>query len=1091
MKRLSILCLASALLALAPSARAELRYLVYDLKAQAATSETVSDPRDATYRNGTQILFVQDPDISTDYYIGAFEVTQAQAATLGWRGAKAGGQAYTATTATEIATLPALPANLSFQTVAQWQAYAGEPTKPCNVSGGTPEELSFFGYEVPVETWYEGGYAAVTDPDNGAFDLYGNALEYTAEGRYIGGCAARTGYQFNRLNKEGETIRDKVPTDSNGRGLLGVRLVYTPPEAQTFTVTVTMNGKQVGEPEGHKPGETVTVTPQVPAGHALTRREVTPEGLDEGAALEASFSFKMPAQNVTVAYTSKPYATITVEGGTAALADGTAAASLRAFAGNAVTLTPREPGNKYEAFERWEVPEGVILGEGNVFTVPDDIQGGEEYTFTATFEITPHATIVVVGGTASASEAVAGETVTLTPREPGKYEEFAGWDAPEGTTVKDNAFTVPTLTEDVTYTFTARFETIPHATIVVVGGTASAYEAVAGETVTLTPPRAAPPYQAFTGWGGPEVKDNVFTVPELSADVTYTFTATYQYYPRVLVSGGSAVVTNGRQAFGNGYYEPGASLTLTPDKVEGRTFTGWEGAEVGLNGNAYTVGGYGTAVTLTATYEEAKAETPDPVTIRLGSDKTLFGNRVDKASFKDASGNIYEGFFYSAADLYASLPLTGSDRTIAYSNTLPTASAGSTEAPERPDAPELPATEEELKDYQEALERYEKALAVWASGATQSGKADVSKLTLRRVTPSSGKAFYLGVYETTIGHVVNLEKVAGRTPNSKWSATSHATFCVYNLKLAGDNPQQEPDFEGYLSIISDKFGVSARFPQIDDVKAVGDAYRDENPGAGYGPGGNPADSKISDGAVVSSGTPKAADGMEVDPYGFYGLWGNCYEALSNNTGFAGSVNEKYKHFCITGEPVSFATSGYLQYASFRPLIEVEDPVTLFVGSAKGPYVQVAPGEKLFPDESATPAPTQEGKAFQGWKLGGQPIGTNYVVEAEDEGKVLAATWKDVPSVRDVTVTCVNCQGPGNAVVGGTITVYPPEGHAFVADKPVTLSGATSVVKSQALRDGAVTLTLKVGALDEPAALTITGKTVELAQPRPGYRLILR
>ena len=1016
MKRLSILCLASALLALAPAARAELEYLVYDL-ADKSTRPMADgeDPKDAAFHEGSKILFVRDTAVSEDYYIGAFEVTQAQAATLKWTGAKAGGQAYTATTTTEIATLPALPANLSFQTVAQWQAYAGKPTKPCNVSGGTPDDLSLFLDAVPVEDWYAGDYAGVTDPDHGAFDLYGNALEYTAEGLYIGGCAAKTGYTFSSLSKDGETIRDKGPTDSNGRGLLGVRLVYTPPEAQTFSVTVTMNGKQVGEPEGHKPGETVAVTPQVPVGHALTGREVTPEGLVGEAELEAPLSFEMPAQDVTVAYTSKPYATITVKDGTAALADGAAADTLRAFAGDAVALKSREPGT-YEAFERWEVPEGVTLGEGNVFTVPADIQGGEEYVFTAIFKTIPHATIVVQGGTASASEAVAGETVTLTPRE-------------------------------------------------------------------------APPYQAFTGWDGPEVKDNVFTVPELSADVIYTFKATYQYYPRVLVSGGTVTVTNGRQAFGNGYYEPGANLTLTPTEIEGRTFKGWAGATEGLTGNAYVAGDYGTTVTLTATYEDAKAETPNPVTIRLGSGTPLFGNRVEEASFNDASGNIYAGFFYSAADLYASLPLTGSDRTIAYSNTLPTGSAGSTEAPERPDAPELPATEEELKDYQEELEQYEKALAAWASGPAQSGDADLSKLTLRRVTPSSGKAFYLGVYETTIGHVVNLEKLAGRTPNTKWPENSHATFCVYNLLDAWDMSQL-PDFKGYLDIISDKFGVTARFPQPADVKAVGDAYRAENPGAGNGPGGNPADSKISDGAVVSSGTPKAADGMDVDPYGFYGLWGNCYEASSNDTGFAGSVAEGQKSY--TDLEVPFDRRGYLQYASFRPLIEVEEPVAIVVGATGGPVVHVAAGEALFPDGSATPEPTQAGKKFTGWTLGGKAIDTDYTVGAEDAGKVLAATWADVPSATDITVTCKNCLGPASAVVGGTITVYPPEGYAFTEDKPIVLSGDTAVVEEGwALQGGAVTLTLKAGALDEPAALTITGNTVELAQPRPGYRLILR
>ena len=388
------------------------------------------------------------------------------------------------------------------------------------------------------------------------------------------------------------------------------------------------------------------------------------------------------------------------------------------------------------------------------------------------------------------------------------------------------------------------------------------------------------------------------------------------------------------------------------------------------------------------------------------------------------------------------------------------------------------------------MEQYEKELAAWASGATQSGEAEVSKLTLRRVTPNSGKAFYLGVYETTIGHVVNLEKVAGRTPNSKWSATSHATFCIYNLSDAWDMSQL-PDFADYLSIISKQFGVTARFPQPADVKAVGDAYRDENPGAGYGPGGKPADIKISDGAVGSSGTPKAADGMEVDPYGFYGLWGNCYEASSNGAGFAGSVAEGKKSY--TDLEVLFDRPGTLQYASFRPLIEVEEPVAIVVGASGGPVVHVAAGEKLFPDGSATPAPTQEGKAFLGWTLGGQSIGTDdYVVKAGDEGKVLAATWADVPSATDITVTCENCLGPGSAVVGGTITVYPPEGYAFNKDEPITIDDTSKVVEKWALQDdGAVTLTLKVGALDEPAALTITGNIVELAQPRPGYRLILR
>ncbi len=1068
MKRLSILCLASALLALAPSARAEPRYLVYDLKTQKATPATVSDPRDATYRNGTQILFVQDPDISTDYYIGAFEVTQAQAATLKWTGAKAGGQAYTATTKTEIATLPALPANLSFQTVAQWQAYAGEPTKPCNVSGGTPDTLSPFLYAVPVEEWYEGDYAGVTDPDHGAFDLYGNALEYTAEGLYIGGCAAKTGYTFSSLSKDGETIRDKVPTDSNGRGLLGVRLVYTPPEAQTFSVTVTMNGKQVGEPEGHKPGETVVVTPQVPGGHALTGREVTPEGLDGEAALDETFTFAMPAENVTVAYVSAPYATITVEGGTASVEGGQSGASVRAFAGDVVTLTAREPGD-YETFAGWEgVAEGL---EGGVFTVPEDIQGGEVYAFTARFEVIPRATVTVTGGTASVEggesgavvRAVAGAKVTLTPRAPGKYERFADWETPEGVALGEgNVFTVPgDIRDGQEYAFTARFEVIPHATIVVVGGDASAYEAVAGETVTLTP-RAAPAYQAFTGWEGVAegLEGNVFTVPELTGNVTYTFTAAYRYYPRVLVSGGSAVVTNGRQSFGNGYYEPGASLTLTPDKVEGRTFKGWAGATEGLTGNAYVVGDYGTSVTLTATYEDAEAETPDPVTIRLGSGASLFGNLPgDRTEVgEDDFGNVYEGFHYSPAGTIASLDLT--DGSIRYSEPV---ESGDDSVGDPPNLADYDSYRAFWRDY---LEWWQKAY-----GEAETPELDTSVLALRRVVRDDGTAFYLGVYETTVGHVARLN---GEEKN----LDSAAVYCGKNVSNLV-SPLNK--FKEILSMLNGKFKVNARLPEVEDVAEISPGY--------------PTDSSLTDGMVVAGGTgqdPKDANAMTQDPYGFYGLWGNAFETNGDGKGFAGAVVfRRNQADAFLTDPAYSLNPGYAQYASLRPLIEVEEPVAIVVGAAGGPVVHVAAGEALFPDGSATPAPTQAGKKFTGWTLGGQSIGTDYVVKAEDEGKVLAATWKDVPSVRDVTVRCVNCQGPGNAVVGGTITVYPPEGYAFVEGKPVTLSGATGVVKEEKLQDGAVTLTLKAEALAAAATLTVTGHTAPLSAPSPGYRLRLR
>lgn len=990
MKRLSILCLAAAVFALAPAARAGLEYLVYDLADKSTRPMAEGeDPKDAAFHEGSKILFVRDTAVSEDYYIGVFEVTQAQARLLsGWPAAGGGGAAF-GTSEDFPPDAASLPSGLHFPTVAEWCAYAGKPVKEAtNVMGGASAFSSY-----SLADWYD--KLQSLDPNaHGVFDMYGNAAEYVVEengSAFYGGYTGSSGFSWgSAINEDTAPEATRREAREISGAVLGARLVYKVPPPETYTLTVTLDGETVSETDGHLEGAKVTVTPPTPSGRALTGREVTPAGLDDGAALDEAFAFEMPAGDVTVAYVSAPYATVTVTGGTASVEGGQSGASVRAFAGDVVTLTAREPG-EYETFAGWEgVAEGL---EGNVFTVPEDIQGGEVYAFTA------------------------------------------------------------------------RFEVIPHATIVVVGGDASAYEAIAGETVTLTP-RAAPAYQAFTGWEGVAegLAGNVFTVPELTGNVTYTFTAAYRYYPRVLVSGGSAVVSNGK-SFGNGYYEPGASLTLTPDDVEGRTFKRWEGADGGLTGTAYTVGDYGTAVTLTATYEEAETETPDPATIRLGSGASLFGNLPgDETEVgKDAFGNVYRGFHYSPAGTIASLGLT--DGTITYSEP---ATSGDDSVGAPPDQADYDSYRAFWRDY---LEWWQKKY-----GETETPQLDTTVLALRRVVRDDGTAFYLGVYETTIGHVARLN---GEEKN----LDSAAVYCGKN----GSDFWPTPDkFNAILSKLNDKFKVNARLPEVADVAVIGPGYRQTNS----------PDPSLTDKMVVAGGTgqnPVAANAMTQDPYGFYGLWGNAFETNGAGDGFAGAVviGRQYNAF-QTSSIQPFDTEAYAQYASLRPLIEVEEPVTLFVGSAKGPYVQVAPEEKLFPDGAATPAPTQEGKAFLGWTLGGQSIGTDYVVKAGDEGKVLAATWKDVPSVRDVTVVCVDCQGPGSAVVGGTITVYPPEGYAFVEGKPVTLSGDTGVVGSGPTlgADGTVTLTLKAEALAKAATLTVTGHTAPLPTPSPGYRLRL-
>ena len=126
--------------------------------------------------------------------------------------------------------------------------------------------------------------------------------------------------------------------------------------------------------------------------------------------------------------------------------------------------------------------------------------------------------VTVNGGFADKTKAKAGETVTLTP-DPKRIPEGmvpGGW-MMNGETVEGNSFVMPA--KDVTVTAVYRFS----YTISVEGGIANKTNAVAGETITLTPdPDLIPEGMVFGGWmvNGKTVKDNFFEMP--AKDVTVT-----------------------------------------------------------------------------------------------------------------------------------------------------------------------------------------------------------------------------------------------------------------------------------------------------------------------------------------------------------------------------------------------------------------------------------------------------------------------------------------------------------------------------------------------------------------------------------------
>lgn len=993
MKALSLLCLT---LALAPLAPAELEYVEYDLVAKTADPVTNPDVTDPVYHSGSKILFVRDPTLpDQSYYIGVFELTCDQARQLKLAlSTTSGGWAYGEFTPSSSSTLPA---NLHFPTHAEWKAYTDDPA---TLSADAKKSLNIYGgvwyRRVSLKDWYEQYLCAspskLSQNSHGVYDIYGNVAEYATDGKGTGPFYGGSAHDSDRIEHLAEDSADNLRNDGKpasrySRTHQGVRLIYRAPAEQLYTLSVTLDGADVTQNvvttdpadanlSALKVGTAITVTAPKPEGQRrLSGREVT--GLDPSTllleALDAPLTFDMPASDVTIAYTSEPYATLTVTNGTATVND--------------------QPVTEVEA----------------------------------------------------------GDVVTLTHDALGDHQTFLGWTCPGGITLDD---------------------------------------------------------------------DNSFTVPHLQGGEHYAFTANIRTYPRVLVFGGSVSDVSNGYDYGDGYYAPGTSLTLQASAPEGYVLDGWTyGSQRVPSPYPVPADTYDVTITLTATYtrDESSEPTVTPADIHLGSTKTdsgyqahsLFGwtPATAETTLPDVDGNRYHFYDYVNAGLFAILPLTGNDRTIVYQEAV---SSTENPAPQAPTAPQMPniaglplnqrepaleAYYTELEQYQQELAAYQKAVDAWRASASTTTTLNTERLLLRRVSPTTeGKRdFYLGVYETPIGNIANLEKLTfGKTDYDKTASggTDHTTqvFCARTLLDLKFPIQDIPDFAAYLTQLNTAFKVNARFPTQEDVLAVGDHSASENAGEGYG-----LDPDLEDSMVVNGGSRSqlvAADGMTVDPYGFYGLWGNCWEASSNEVGFGGAAVFGNKNSCLTDMTSDRYGIGAQQYLSLRPVIDVEEAVVIYIGQeSTATAVQVAPGQRLFADDTK---PTKAGHRFTGWTLGGGSIGTDHVVTEADDGKVLVANWEPLPEHPDsVTVACTDCLGPVKAYPGQSVTVYPPEGRTFVAAAPLTIEPAGIATVSALNEDGTVTVTF-ASPLPSGGTVTLQGNLADPpAPPKPGYRFRLR
>lgn len=1002
MKALYALCLSLAAFAFARPAQAELKYLSYEvqsgtvkeLTAEEVEKLDVTDKRwhatitaeDGTQTKTTEMLFVQDTDISTDYYIGVFEVTQAQAYHLGLRPAVSNlGSAYGVEYSTSnfpFASTPTLnKSGLSFPTSAQWLAYAsdadGKPDlvdkRETNVYGGS----SYGSSRTPLVWYTDAVYRANT---HGVVDIFGNVAEYvcdpeTGDAAFYGWYTNNQNYSWNKLQATtaaGTKLQASTISNSNPEytRIWGARLVYTTPAARTYTLTVTLDGVEVpnSKQEGLKEGDMVMVNPpEVAEWHRLSGRTVTQGNLTFTEAVDAPITFKMPTSDVTIAYTSESYGTITVEKAEMQVNGGDWVTSAQVVVGDTVTLKADEPG-QYQFFSRWD---GVQPGENDPITVGEELMGKET-----------------------------------------------------------------------------------------------------------------------------------------------TIEAVYQYYPRVLVVGGTATVAeaDAENSFGNGYYAMGTVLTLEAETLSGYKFSGWTVDKADMadaldtERGTYTIGANdaGTTVTLTATYEydeSGESGTVTPADIHLGSTLAegvytahpLFGwtPRTMETTVTDETSNRYHVYPYVSAGLYANLDLTTGK--VVYSDSL---SQGETSGGSSMPSPPQQWQYDDFDAYLAAFEAWEKEWNDWAENR-DSETFNAKRLPLRRVIPTDGATeFYLGVYETAMGHVENLNAFrAGNEPKS----SDAAAYCG---KHGGDEVCENwpSAFNTLRNNLNDTFFGGAervRYPTQNDLLRVAQtSITDENPDAGKG---YPSDKNLTSAMVIGGGTTaKPGNVNAMTPcYGFYGLWGNGWETAENGDGFAGSafyshtLDERGVFLTEAIEPLP--SFGVQSFATFRPAIDVEEAVVIYVGeksSAKA--VQVAPGQPLFADPSVLP--TKALFRCTGWTLGETKIkaGDNHMVTTEDDKKVLVPTWEETPT--SVTVKCENCLGPETAYPGQTVTVYPLEGMAFAAENPLAVAPDDGSVTVTPAEDGTLTVTFPE-TLPLDTEITLTGTLVPIEEPepemKPGYRFRLR
>ena len=912
-------------------------YIQYSITAKTVTP--VAAPADGVaawaLNTADSILFVRDTDqTDASYYIAVFELTHAQAATLGWGKAGADANSSVAFGGFENTGSHPLTAPLAYPTAAQWKAYAEDkPKQPCNVRRGRPGEDDPLSLTDWLTEYIVTGLTACNK--YGLYDTYGNVAECTLENTSAApvfyGWYAEVTTNFSNITIDNTTLLSQLSSAYGSAA--GVRPIYLPPEEQTYSVTLLLDGQRYSEQTQLAPGTTVTITPPTPAaGYVLSDTvTITPETL----AISEAYTFTMPTENVTLAFTSKAQASIVVEGGTVF--------PQTICAGDAFTLT----ADPSRTFLSWT---GEGIDETNATTNPltlsfDTITPGATLTYTATFK--PVITIQVTGGTATPNRVDEGDRFTLTATgQP--WQVFDHWEGDYGITDRNQ-------------------KTNP---------------------LTLTP----------TG---------------LETGSTLTYTAVFTSQPRVMVFGGTAEPNVATADFGNGYYAVGTRLTLTPHATAptGYTFSHWvreEGSVITDDDTVYTVRA-NDAVTFTAVYKADETQTnPEQLHIGAVSESQLTARTAMGYVAATPTKTSYNG------------------NTICY--------YGTTEA---------------TSDYA-CLDFATKTINLTDTTAeTANSEANRSTaLVLKRVKPTSGAAYYLGIHEVTQAQyeaIVNQKTSTSLLPYVTAISTRHeaATF---------------------LEKLSETFGETFTKPTKAQVEAISTgASRDSNI--------TPAmvNSENDGVGLLPSGT------VDVDPYGFYDLWGNASESFEgDDTNLWGGCYWNDFRYCNLQFPENGKQIN--RPGAIRAAITVPTRLQVTVTNLEQAFA-VLPNQTITLKEQCLP-----GRRFLGWTVktetSTQTLTTVPTEITITEDTTLTATFSE--PIADLTLAYDDhCIGPATALAGTTISIY-----AVTPEKPIQALTVTPAT--------AATVNLEAGTItfSESATGTVTISTVTPVTT-PGFQFRLR